>query len=334
MLRVAINGLGRIGRAILKILEDTPSLELVAINDRVSVDNLVYLLRYDTVYGRFSKKVDTEGEHLLIENRKILTFGEEDPLRLPWRELQIDLVFECTGIFRRHEELARHLEAGARRVILSTPANSSQVATVVCGINEWDDKRQPVVSMASCTTHCVAPVVEIMARRIGVKKAVLTTLHACMAAMQRDVDLPNRRMEQGRAYATNLIPTFTDAATAIAELLPYYAGRFDGGAIWAPVSVGSIADMTFVTEHATTTDEVNQIFQEEARTERYVDVLSVAEDPVVSSDIIQNSHASVVDLTSTQVVDGDLVKVMSWYDSEWGYASQMVKHARRLAVNP
>jgi glyceraldehyde 3-phosphate dehydrogenase len=286
------------------------------------------------VYGRFDKTVDTEGEHLLIENRKILTFGEEDPLRLPWRELQIDLVFECTGIFRRHEELARHLGAGARRVILSTPAHSSQVATVVGGINEWDDKRQPIVSMASCITHCVAPVVEVMARRIGVKKAVLTTLHACTANLRQDVDLPNRRMERGCAQTVNLIPTSTDAATAIVELLPYYAGRFDGGAIWAPVSVGSIADMTFVTAHATTTDEVNQIFQEEARTERYMDVLSVAEDPIVSSDIIQDPHASVVDLTSTQVVDGDLVKVMSWYDSEWGYASQMVKQARRLAVNP
>jgi glyceraldehyde 3-phosphate dehydrogenase len=333
MARVAINGLGCIGRATLKILEEIPDLELVAVNDRVAVDNLVYLLRYDTVYGRFNKAVDTQGDDLLIGNHQIRTFSESDPGRLPWRELQIDLVFECTNCFSEYSELARHLEAGARRVLLSTPGNGSRVVTVVNGINEGDGDRQAICAMASCTTHCVAPIAEIMARRIGVKKALLTLLHACMAAQPNVVDSPNRSMERGRARAANLIPTSTDAATAIAKLLPHYAGRFDGEAIWAPVSVGSIANIIFVTKGATTTDEVNQIFREEAQTVRYLGILDIIKDPIVSSDIIQNSHASVMDLTSTQVVDGDLVKVMSWYDSEWGYASQMVKQARRLVAN-
>lgn len=333
MARVAINGLGRVGRAVLKILDKTPELELVAVNDLTAVDNLVYLLRYDTLYGRFGKEVKAEGEHLLIGERNINTFCERNPERLPWREMDVDIVFECTGAFCHWNDLAKHLESGAKHVILSAPAKDNEVASVVYGVNKLLDEDTSMFSTASCTTNCIAPVAEIMVRRLGIKKAVMTTVHAYTSS-QGIVDSPSNRMERGRAGAMNLIPTSTGAATAIAEILPEYAGQFDGLAIRVPVAVGSIADMTFVTEHTTTSQQVNDIFRAEAQSQRYLGVLGVTEDPIVSSDIIGDPRASIVDLSSTQVVDGDLVKIMSWHDNEWGYASQMVKQACTLFQKP
>ena len=320
--RVAINGLGRIGRALLKLVMDEPALELVAVNDRVDVKNLAYLLRFDTVYGRYSRSVLDDGDDLVVDGRKLRTFSNRDPSTLPWKELRVDLVFECTGSFTRREDLEKHVRAGARIVLLSAPATDVEV--VVHGVNA--PSGSGLISCASCTTNCITPIVEVMGRRIGIGKAVMTTVHAYTSS-QAIVDKPNERFRRGRAAAANLVPTTTGAALATTRALPGFAGRFDGIALRAPVPVGSIADITFVTSRPTTVDEVNRIFTEEADTGRYKGVLGVSRDPLVSSDIIGDPRASIIDLELTRVVDGDLVKVMSWYDNEWGYANQMLRQA-------
>ncbi|MCZ7570091.1 MAG: type I glyceraldehyde-3-phosphate dehydrogenase [Ardenticatenaceae bacterium] len=330
MTRVAINGLGRIGRAALKIMLDTPELELVAANDIVPPENIAYLLKYDTVYGRYEKTVASEGDDLIIDGKRYKLFSEKDPAQLPWGALGVDIVFECSGVFTRRKDLAKHIEAGAKNVILSAPTKSEDVATVVHGVNRPEEGTAQIMSCASCTTNCITPVVEIMGRRIGVKKALLTTIHAYTAS-QTLVDAPNKHMRRGRAGAANFVPTSTGAAIATSKALPQYTGRFDGVAVRGPVPAGSLADIVFLTERKTTVEEVNRVFKEEAASERYKDILGVSEDPIVSSDIIQDSRASIVDLGMTQVVDGDLVKVMSWYDNEWGYSNQMVREAVRLA---
>lgn len=329
MTKIAINGLGRIGRATLKIVLQTPELELVAANDLIPTDNLAYLLNYDTVYGRYEKRVDSSEDAFHIEGTKYPIFNEKEPARLPWGDLEIDIVFECTGIFRTKEGLQQHLETGARRVILSAPEKTGEVASVVHGVNAPESSSH-LISCASCTTNCIAPVVEVLDRRIGILKATMTTIHAYTSS-QFIVDGPRRKWRRGRAAAMNLVPTSTGAAKATAKVLPQVQDRFDGLAVRAPVPVGSVADMVFLAERQTTAEEINNVFRDESKSSRYQGVLGVAADPIVSSDIIQDPRASVVDLTMTQVVDGDLVKIMSWYDNEWGYSSQMVREAVRLA---
>lgn len=328
MARVAINGLGRIGRATFKILIDTPDLELVAVNDLVPPENLAYLLRYDTVYGRYEKPVTSNGNSLKVAGKEYKVFNAKDPAQLPWGDLGIDLVFECTGVFTNKEGLEKHIKAGAKRAMLSAPAKDGDVPTIVYGVNQTPESAK-IFSCASCTTNCITPVAEIMGRRIGVKKAMMTTIHAYTSS-QELVDGPSKKYRRGRAAAANLVPTSTGAAIATTKVLQDYAGKFDGVAVRSPVTIGSISDITFVTERSTSVEEVNQIFQEEAQSDRYREVIRVSEDDIVSSDIIQDPHGSIVDSTMTQVVDGDLVKIMSWYDNEWGYASQMVKEAVRL----
>ncbi|MFL5615389.1 MAG: type I glyceraldehyde-3-phosphate dehydrogenase [Gemmatimonadaceae bacterium] len=326
--KVAINGLGRIGRAILKLLMDEPSFDLVAVNDLVEVENLAYLLRFDRVYGRYSKSVAVEGDKLVVGGREVSALTQRDPARLPWKDLDVELVFECTGALTRREDLEKHVHAGARVVLLSAPSKGAEVETAVHGANKASDN-SAILACASCTTNCIAPIVEVIGRRIGFAKAMMTTVHAYTSS-QSVVDGPNKRFRRGRAAAANLVPATTGAAEATTRALPEYAGRFDGIAIRAPIPVGSIADITFVTARRTTVDEVNGILSEEAETERYAGVLGVSRDPLVSSDIIGDARASVVDLDLTKVVDGDLVKVMSWYDNEWGYANQMVREAVSL----
>jgi glyceraldehyde 3-phosphate dehydrogenase len=326
--RVAVNGLGRIGRAILKLVIDDASFDLVAINDLVDAENLAYLLRFDTVYGRYAKQVTVDAGNLVIADRKVRTLSQRDPSQLPWRELDATLVFECTGALTRREDLEKHIGAGARAVLLSAPSKSTEVETVVHGANAASHS-SAIISCASCTTNCITPIVEVIGRRIGFAKAMMTTVHAYTSS-QSLIDGPNKRVRRGRAAATNLVPATTGAAQATTRALPAYAGRFDGIAIRAPIPVGSIADITFLTSRTTTIEEVNQILTEEAASERYAGVLGVSRDPLVSSDIIGDSRASIVDLDLTRVVDGDLVKVMSWYDNEWGYANQMVREARSL----
>jgi glyceraldehyde 3-phosphate dehydrogenase len=327
--RIAINGLGRIGRAILKLVIDEPSFELVAVNDLVEVETLAYLLRFDTVYGRYSKSVDIDGRDLIVAGRKLRTLRSRDPAELPWKELLVDLVFECTGMFTRRADLEKHIRAGAGIVLLSAPAKGAEVETVVHGVNVAGGTSS-IISCASCTTNCITPIIEVLGRRVGFQKAVMTTVHAYTSS-QSVVDGPNRHLRRGRAAGANLVPTTTGAALATTRVLPQYAGLFDGIAVRAPIPVGSMADITFLASRQTSVHEVNQILTEEAGSERYAGLLGVSCDPLVSSDIVGDPHATVVDLALTKVIDGDLVKVMGWYDNEWGYASQMLREARSVA---
>lgn len=328
-LRVGINGFGRIGRAAFKIIFETPALEVVGINDLISNENLAYLLKYDTVYGRYPHSVNYTDDTLQIGSQSFPVTHLKDPAELPWEELQVDVVLECTGVFTKRADLEKHLQAGAKRVMLSAPTKSEEILTVVHGSsqNGSDDR---IISCASCTTNCITPVIEIIGRRIGLKKATLTTLHA-YTSTQSIVDGPNKKMRRGRAAAANFVPTSTGAAIATTKALPQYEGKFDGVAIRAPIPVGSIADIVMLTERGTSAEEVNNIFREEAESDRYREVLGVTDEPLVSSDIVQDSRASIIDLEMTQVVDGDLLKVMSWYDNEWGYANQMVRQAASWA---
>jgi glyceraldehyde 3-phosphate dehydrogenase len=330
MARIAINGLGRIGRAALKIIQDTPELELVAVNDIVPVDNIAYLLKYDSAYGRYHKPVEARDGQLVVDGHEVAFLSEKDPAQLPWDEMDVDIVLECTGVFDKRPDLEKHIHAGARYVILSAPAKSEDIETIVYGVSGNDERDDQIRSCASCTTNCITPVVEILGRHIGVEKAMLTTIHAYTAS-QSIVDAPAKKMRRGRAGAANLVPTTTGAAVATTKALPEYAGRFDGVAVRAPNIVGSIADLVFLTSRDTSVEEINRIFTEEAQTERYQGVVSVQPDEVVSTDIIGDPHASIIDLNMTQVVDGNLVKIMSWYDNEWGYSSQMVREARQIA---
>jgi glyceraldehyde 3-phosphate dehydrogenase len=329
MTKVAINGLGRIGRAALKIILDTPQLEVVAVNDIVPVENIVYLLKYDTVYGRYEKTVESDGSNLIIDGTAIRYFHEKDPALLPWSSLGVDTVLECTGVFTKREDLEKHVQAGAQYVILSAPTKSDDVVTVVHGVNTADGDTH-IIACASCTTNCITPVVEIIGRRIGIQKAIMTTVHAYTAS-QSIVDGPNKRFERGRAGAANFVPTSTGAAMATAKALPQYEGLFDGIAVRGPVTVGSLADIVLVAERKTSIEEINQIFVEEAASDRYRGIVGVTDDPIISSDIIKDPRASVIDLGMTRVVDGDLVKILSWYDNEWGFTNQMVREVVKIA---
>ncbi len=326
MARVAINGLGRIGRAALKVIMDTPELELVAANDIASLDNIAYLIKYDTVYGPYDHTIETGDGTLIIDGKPIRYLSERNPEALPWGELGVDLVFESTGIFTKMEDASKHVKAGAKFVIISGPTKSADVPTVVHGVNTSKGEAQ-IISCASCTTNDITPVIEIMNRRLGIKKAIMTTIHAYTAS-QSLVDAPDSKsFRRGRTAAQSTIPASTGAAIATTKALPELAGKFDGDSLRVPVPVGSIASIVFVAARDTTVDEINAIFREEAATPRYKDIVIANEDELVSSDIIHNPAASIVDLTLTQVVDGDLVKIMSWYDNEWGYTNQMIRQA-------
>jgi glyceraldehyde 3-phosphate dehydrogenase len=326
MATVAINGLGRIGRAALKILLDADGLDLVAVNDIADADNLAYLIKYDTVYGRYHHEVSAAAGALVIDGRRIPALAERDPANLPWADLGVELVLECTGIFTTADQLEKHVQAGASYVILSAPTNSDTVPTVVHGVNRPQGQPQ-IISCASCTTNCITPVIEIAQRRLGVERAVMTTVHAYTAGQQL-VDGPSKSFRRGRAGAANLVPTSTCAARATTRAVPELAERFDGIAVRAPIPVGSIADIVFDASRPTTIEEVNQAFQQEAATVRYEGILGVSEDPLVSADIVGDPRAAVIDLALTRVVDGTLVKVMAWYDNEWGFTHQMIREAR------
>ena len=332
MSNVAINGLGRIGRAALKILLDADGLDVVAVNDVADVDNLAYLVKYDTVYGRYHRDVSAAEGALVVDGNRIPAFAERDPANLPWDELGVDLVLECTGAFKTAEDLERHLQAGASYVILSAPTDSESVPTVVHGVNRPPGKPQ-VISCASCTTNCITPVIEVAHRRLGVERAVMTTVHAYTAGQQL-VDGPSKSFRRGRAGAANLVPTSTGAAQATTRAVPELAGRLDGLAVRAPIPVGSLADIVFVASRPTTAGEVNDAFRHEAATARYEGILGVSDDPLVSADIVGDPRASVLDLELTRVVDGTLVKVMAWYDNEWGFTHQMIRETRTILDVP
>lgn len=329
MKRIAINGFGRIGRAALKVIMDTPGLEVVAINDLMTLENSAYLLQYDSVYRTYNKKVSFEEDKLKVGDKSISYLSIKDPAQLPWKDLEVEIVIESTGLFTNREDAEKHLHAGAKHVVLSGPTKSLDTPTIVHGVNTEDGK-VAIFSCASCTTNNISPIIEILGRRIGIKKAILNTTHAYTAS-QAIVDGPSKKkLRMGRAAAMNLVPATTGAAIATTKSLPQYQGKFDGVAVRTPVVVGSISDITFVSDRPTTVEEINNILKEEAATDRYKEVVSVSEMPLVSSDIIQSAFASIVDTEMTRVVDGDLCKVMTWYDNEWGFTNQMIRQIKEL----
>ena len=329
MKRIAINGFGRIGRAALKVIMDEPDMQVVAVNDLMTIENAKYLLKYDSVYGVYNKEVSVDENHLIIGDQKVIYLNQRDPEQLPWKENNIDIVIESTGFFTNREDAEKHIKAGATNVVISGPTKSVDTPTVVHGVNTEDGKTS-IFSCASCTTNNISPVVEILGRTIGIKKAILNTIHAYTAS-QTLVDAPSKKNPRmGRAGAVNLTPTTTGAAIATTKALPQYQGKFDGVAVRTPVPVGSISDVTFIAERATTPEEINEILQKESETDRYAEVLDVTYEPIVSSDIQQSPYAATVDASMTRVVDGDLVKLMIWYDNEWGFTNQMIRQIKEL----
>lgn len=322
--RVAINGMGRIGRASLKIILETPELELVAVNDIAPIENIAYLLQFDSVHGEYDKDIRIADEFLKVGDVAIRYLQERNPEALPWESLHIDTVIESTGIFTSYEDAKKHILAGAKNVVLSGPSKSAEVPTVVHGVNTEDGETH-IFSCASCTTNNISPIIEILGRRVGIKKAIMTTIHAATSS-NSTVDSPSKgNPRMGRSAINNIIPTTTGAAIATTKAMPEFKGRFDGMAVRVPVATGSLSDMTILTERAVTVDEINQILLEEAATPRYQKVLKATYDPLVSTDIIKSPYAAIADLSLTKVVDGDLLKVLAWYDNEWGFTNQMIR---------
>lgn len=329
MKRIAINGFGRIGRAALKVIMETPELEIVAVNDLLHIENAAYLLRHDSVYGKYDKEVLIHEDHLHIGDKKVKYFSEKNPGDLPWKDLNVDVVIESTGFFTNREDAEKHIIAGAKTVVISGPTKSKDTPTVVHGVNTQDGHVN-IFSCASCTTNNISPLIEILGRRIGIKKAILNTTHAYTAS-QSLIDGPSKKEPRmGRAAGINLAPASTGAAIATTKALPQYVGKFDGVAVRSPVVVGSISDVTFIAERSTSVEEINEILKEESKTDRYAEVISVTDEPLVSTDIIKSTYAAIVDLEMTRVVDGDLVKVMAWYDNEWGFTNQMIRQIKAL----
>ncbi|MGI8826027.1 MAG: type I glyceraldehyde-3-phosphate dehydrogenase [Chloroflexota bacterium] len=322
--RVGINGFGRIGRQAFKIALGNPELEVVAVNDIGDVENMAYLFKHDSVYHGEKQDVAAEGNTLVVDGKKFPVLSVTDPKKLPWHDLNVDVVIESTGRFASSEQAAAHLEAGAKAVVVSAPAKGAQ--TFVLGVNDSDYRLEEhrVLSNASCTTNSIAPVMAILDEKFGVQKAFLTTIHS-YTADQRLVDSPHSDFRRGRAAAHNIVPTSTGAARAVSDALPQFKGIFDGVALRVPTIDVSMSDMTVLLKRKTTVEEINQVFREAAASARFKGILEATDEPLVSSDFIGNSHSSIVDLGLTQVVDGDFVKVFAWYDNEWGYANRLVE---------
>jgi glyceraldehyde 3-phosphate dehydrogenase len=332
MARVAINGLGRIGRAALRLILDTKELELVAVNDIATAENIAYLVKYDSVYGRYGDDVYAKDGMLHVDDNSFKFLSEKDPAALPWKDLKVDIVIESTGRFTEKADVEKHINAGAKYVIISAPTKSEDIPTVVFGVNDSDDNAK-IISCASCTTNSLTPVVEVIGRHLGIQKAIMTTVHGYTAG-QGLVDGPGGKggdLRRGRAAAVNIVPATTGAAKATTLALPQYKGKFDGVALRVPVPVGSVSDVVFLTEKNTTKEEVNEILTKEAGTARYKDVIRVTNDEIVSSDIVGDPHACIIDMEMTKVVDGNLVKIFAWYDNEWGYTNQMIRKAKDIA---
>ncbi|TSA45038.1 type I glyceraldehyde-3-phosphate dehydrogenase [bacterium] len=324
-IRVAINGFGRVGRSALKIALEKKNLEIVAVNDLTDSKTLAHLLKYDTAYGVYDRDVASEEGMLVIDKKKIPVFAQKDPAALPWKKLRVDVVLECTGRFTKDAKAGVHIQAGAKRVIVSAPTSGAGgVKTFLLGVNDGEYSGEEVISNASCTTNCLGPVARIMMDKVGVKKAMMTTIHS-YTQDQNLQDGPHRDLRRARAAAQNIVPTTTGAAISVAEVIPKMKNKFDGIAIRVPTITGSLTDFTFLVERPVTPKEINDIFSQAAKDPRWKGVLAVTGDPIVSSDVIGNTFSSVVDLGFTRVVGGDLVKVLAWYDNEWGYANRLVE---------
>lgn len=342
MIKVAINGYGRIGRVAHRVILErfSDKIDLVAINgsDSTDIAGWANLLKYDTAYGKLTgheiqaKQVEQADQvpkllgYLVVDGKEIPYYSEKNPAMLPWKSLGVDVVIECTGAFTTQEKVVTHLQAGARKVVLSAPPKDHTIKTYVLNVNLGATGVPPedVISNTSCTTNCVSPVAQIMVAKFGVNKAMLTTMHA-YTSDQSLQDGGHKDYRRARAAAVNIVPTYTGATLAATETVPELKGLFTGMAVRVPVVVGSLSDFTFHLKKEVTVEEVNNVFKEAAASERYRSILEVTEDPLVSSDIIGNPHSAVVDLTLTQVVGGDMVKVFAWYDNEWGYANRLVE---------
>jgi glyceraldehyde 3-phosphate dehydrogenase len=340
MTKIAINGFGRIGRLLFRQIYNNKNLKVVAINDLGNIENLAYLLKYDTVYRQFSEDVKVENGQLIIGKNKIQVFQEKDPANLPWGKLEIDIAVEATGFFESFEAAEAHIKAGAKKVVITAPAKDGErddAKTVLLGVNEKDFNVCRITSNGSCTTNAASPVAAIMAETVGIKKAVLNTVHA-YTATQGVVDGPlagqatkGKDFRRGRAAAQNISPSTTGAAISVARALPELEGKFDGVAVRVPVVAGSLVDFTFISNRKTSVEEINNIFKKAEKEKRWEGVLKTTEDQIVSSDIIGEPYGAIIDLKFTQVVDGDLVKIFSWYDNEAGYVSVLIKHMQKAA---
>jgi glyceraldehyde 3-phosphate dehydrogenase len=330
-IRVGINGFGRIGREYMRYAADSTDIEVVAINDVFDVATLARLLRHDSTFGPFRKEVDVQDDTLVIDGRKVAVSAIREPRDLPWAEHNVDIVIESTGKFRTREAAAAHLTAGASRVLVSAPGKGLD-ATIVMGVNDgiYDPQTHRVISNASCTTNCVAPMVKVLHDAFGIERGFMTTVHA-YTNDQNILDAPHKDPRRARSAAVNIIPTTTGAARAVGEVLPELKGKLDGSAIRVPVPDVSLIDLTFTPKRDTSRDEVNQILKAASQTERLRGILDYTDEPVVSIDLMHTSASSTVDSLETAVLEGKLVRVLSWYDNEWGFSNRMVDTARAMA---
>lgn len=329
MKNIAINGFGRIGRAAFKIaLEHPDELRVVAINDLYDTKTLAYLLKYDSVYGKYDKSVTADAGGLIVDGEHYRVLAEKEPQKLPWKDLAVDTVIESTGIFRTEETMRFHLEAGAKKVMLSAPPKGegqvSGISTHLLSVTDISHDQNPLKSSASCTTNSIAPAVKVIHDALGIKKAILTTVHG-YTADQSLVDSPHKDLRRGRAAGLNIVPTSTGAALATAQVIPELQGKFDGLALRVPVAVGSISDITILVSRPTSVAEVNDILKKAADSPAYRGILGVSDEPLVSTDILQTTYSGIIDLSLTKVVDSDLVKILSWYDNEWGYTCRLIE---------
>ncbi len=322
--RVAINGFGRIGRQAFKVASQRPDLEVVAINDIGDVENMAYLLKYDSVHRRDDQDVRAEGSSLVVDGRTYPILSVKDPLELPWSDLGVDVVIESTGRFATREQATAHLQAGAKRVVVSAPAKGAPIFVLGVNEGEYDAEQDTIISNASCTTNSVTPVMAVLDETFGVQKALMTTIHS-YTADQRLVDSPHEDWRRGRAAAQNIVPTSTGAARAATEALPQLKGLFDGVALRVPTVDVSLSDLTVLLKTKTSTEAINQAFRDAAGSDRFRGILQASDEPLVSADFIGNPASCIVDLELTQLIDGDFLKVFAWYDNEWGYANRLVE---------
>lgn len=327
--RIAINGFGRIGRLVFKAAFARDDMEFVAINDLTDAKTLAHLLKYDSTHGVFPAEVSVEGDMLIVGGKKIRVLAERDPKALPWKEMNVDVVVESTGVFRKREQCAMHIEAGAKKVILTVPAKDEIDATIVLGVN--DDELKPehqIVSNASCTTNCLAPVAKVLNDSFGIKRGWMTTVHA-YTNDQRILDLPHSDLRRARSAAANLIPTTTGAAKAVGKVIPDLNGKLDGISMRAPVPDGSVVDLVVELKKDATVESINAAMKAAAEG-ALKGILEYTEDPIVSSDIVDNPYSSIFDADMTRVMDNNFVKIISWYDNEWGYSNRVVDLIAKL----
>lgn len=325
MIKIAINGFGRIGRNAFKIAFERRDLEIVAVNDLTDTKTLAHLLKYDSSYGTYDRDVDFDDENIIVDGTKIRVLSEKDPAALPWGEMGVDAVIESTGLFTDPEKAHAHIDAGAKRVVISAPAKGEGAKTVVLGVNEevLEDSDE-IVSNASCTTNCIAPVMRILEDNFGIEKAMMTTVHSYTAS-QRLQDAPAKDLREARAAAENIVPTTTGASKAAALTIPTLKGKFNGLSVRVPTPVVSLSDITAVLKKDVTVEEINEVFEKAAKEPYYEGILGITHEELVSCDFRGNSHSCIVDLPLTDVVGGNLIKVVAWYDNEWGYSNRLVE---------